>query len=59
MHIHTKFLRLRKTVPIGDRIDDWRVCGSADGTKAESSSSLWYASFVALPETVAASLRLA
>jgi hypothetical protein len=26
MHIQTKFLRLRKPVALGDRIDDWRVC---------------------------------
>ena len=25
MHIQTKFLRLRKPVSLGDRIDDWRV----------------------------------
>ena len=26
IHIQTKFLRLRKPVVVGDRIDDWRVC---------------------------------
>jgi hypothetical protein len=26
MHIQTKFLRLRKPVSLGDRIDDWQVC---------------------------------
>jgi len=25
MHVRTKFLRLRKPVSLGDRIDDWQV----------------------------------
>jgi hypothetical protein len=26
MHVQTKFLRLRKPVSLGDRINNWRVC---------------------------------
>jgi hypothetical protein len=26
MHVHTKFLRLREPVSLGDHIDNWRIC---------------------------------
>jgi hypothetical protein len=39
MQIETQFLRLTKPVPLGDRIDGWRVAGWAGGISA--ASSLW------------------